>query len=82
MFSSMLLIICTVLAKIVFLLFKKQTQQSVITNLSGKTTEKHLAHDYQKAQPHKTVLLKLVALQHFWTLGSTKHEKLLRLYAK
>lgn len=64
MTSSMLLIIRTALAKIIFLLFKKQTQQAVITNLSGKTTEKHLAHEYQKAQPHKTVLLKLVAPQH------------------
>lgn len=64
MFSSMGLIIHTALVKIVFLLFKKQTQQSVITNLSGKTTEKHPAHDYQNTQPHKTVLLKVVALQH------------------
>lgn len=56
----------TALAKIVFLLFKKQTQQSVITNLSSKTTEKHPAHDYQKKiPPHKTVLLTLVALQDF-----------------
>lgn len=60
----MLLIIHTVLARIVFLLFKNQTQQSVTTNVSGKTTEKHLAHDYQNTQPHKTVLLQLVALQH------------------